>query len=194
MKKIFLAISMVALFAAGASAQSISGGAKAGVNLANLNGDDVEDTDMKIGYHIGGYVNIGISEALSVQPELLFNSVGAKASEDGYDGTYNFNYISVPIMLMYSFGNVNIQAGPQIGLLTSAKLKVEGNGESEEIDYKDFLKSSDFGFNIGLGANFGKVNAAARYCIGLSNIADGDDADVKNGVIQLSLGVKLFGE
>ncbi|HEX5172207.1 MAG TPA: porin family protein [Cyclobacteriaceae bacterium] len=194
MKKIFLAISMVALFAAGALAQGISGGLKGGLNLANLNGDDVSNTDMKIAYHIGGYVNVAFSEALSVQPELLFNSVGAKASEDGYDGKYNINYISVPVMLIYSFGNFNIQAGPQVGFLMSAKLKVEGGGDSQEIDYKDYLKSTDFGFNLGLGANFGKLNAAARYCIGLSNIADDDNADVKNGVIQLSLGVKLFGD
>ena len=194
MKKIFLAISMVALFAAGANAQDISGGLKGGANFANLKGDDVSDTDMKIAYHIGGYINVAFSETLSLQPELLYNAVGAKASEDGYDGSWNFNYVSLPVMLMYSFGTVNIQAGPQVGFLTSAKLKVEGDGASEEVDLKEDMKGTDFGFNIGLGANFGKVNASARYCIGLSNIFDVEDADVKNGVIQLSLGVKLFGE
>jgi hypothetical protein len=194
MKKIFLAISMIALFAAGAHAQGISGGVKGGLNLANLNGDDVSDTDMKIAYHIGGYANIAFSEALSLQPELLFNAVGAKMSEDGYEMKYNLNYISIPVMLIYSFGNVNIQAGPQLGLLASAKGKVEYDGDSGETDIKELFKSTDVGFNLGLGANFGKINAAARYCIGLSNIADSDDADVKNGVIQLSLGVKLFGE
>jgi hypothetical protein len=40
MKRIFLAVSMVTLFAAGAAAQDISGGIKAGLNLANMNGDD----------------------------------------------------------------------------------------------------------------------------------------------------------
>ena len=48
MKRIFLAVSMVTLFAAGAAAQGISGGLKAGLNLANINGDDVEDTDLKM--------------------------------------------------------------------------------------------------------------------------------------------------
>jgi len=194
MKRIFLAVSMVTLFAAGAAAQGISGGLKAGLNLANMNGDDVEDTDMKIGYHFGGYAKIGITEAFSVQPELLFNAVGAKSSQDGLDADYKFNYVSVPVMLGYSFGKISIQAGPQIGFLTSAKLKVEGGGDSQEVDLKDDLKGTDFGINAGLGFDFGKLNAAARYCFGLSNIVDNDNADVKNGVIQLSLGYKLFGK
>lgn len=185
---------MITLFAAGAAAQGISGGLKAGINLANLNGDDVEDTDMKIGYHFGGYAKFSITEAFSVQPELLYNAVGAKSSESGVDGNYKINYITVPVMLGYSFGKVSIQAGPQIGFLTSAKLKVEGGGTSGEVDLKDDLKGTDFGVNVGLGLDFGKINAAARYCIGLSNIVDADEADVKNGVIQLSVGYKLFGK
>lgn len=187
MKKIFLAVSMITLFAAGAYAQSISGGLKGGLNLANLNGD-IEGTTMKIGYHVGGYANIGFSEAMSLQPEILFNAVGAKAEEG--DGSFNINYVSVPVMFIYSLGAVNIQAGPQLGFLMSAKIKAD----DEEADMKEFFKGTDFGFNVGLGANFGKVNAAARYCIGLSNIADSEEGELKNGVIQLSLGVKLFGE
>lgn len=194
MKRIFLAVSMLTLFAAGAAAQGISGGLKAGLNLANLNGDDVEGTDMKIGYHFGAYAKLSVSDAFFVQPELLWNAVGAKMSEDGVDGKYNLNYISVPVMLGYSFGKISVQAGPQIGFLTSAKVKAEVDGNSGEVDIKDSLKGTDFGVNVGLGADFGKINAAARYCIGLSNIADSDNADVKNGVIQLSVGYKLFGK
>src|SRR5690349_18183845 len=120
MKRIFLALSMVTLFAAGAAAQGINVGIKAGVNLANLNGDDVSDTDMKIGYHFGGYAKISITDAFSVQPELLYNAMGAKMSADGYDQNYKFNYVTVPVMLGYSFGKISVQAGPQIGFLTSA--------------------------------------------------------------------------
>jgi hypothetical protein len=93
-------------------------------------------------------------------------------------------------MVLYSFGNVNIQAGPQIGFLLSAKRKDDGEDE----DIKDLFKSTDFGFNLGLGADFGKLNASARYCIGLSNIADDEDVEIKNGVFQIALGLKLFGE
>jgi hypothetical protein len=194
MKRIFLALSMVTLFAAGAAAQGISVGVKAGINLANLTGDDAGDTKMKVGYHVGGYAKISLTEAFSVQPELLYNAVGAKDSEDGFDSNYKLNYVTIPVMLGYSFGKISVQAGPQIGFLTSAKVKVESGNDSGEVDIKDQLKGTDFGVNVGLGADFGKLNAAARYCIGLSSIVDSDNASVKNGVIQLSLGYKLFGK
>lgn len=193
MKKIFLTVSLCSLFALGAFAQGISGGLKGGLNLANATGSDAGDTDMRIAYHVGGFVNIGLGGALAVQPELLYNSVGAKGSEDGYDITYKLNYFTVPVMLMYSFGNFNIQAGPQFGFLASAKGKIEYQGESAEADIKDSFKSTDVGLNVGLGAGFGKLHASARYCIGMTKIWDEDDVDVKNGVIQLSLGYKLFG-
>ena len=193
MKKIFLSLAMIAFVSAGAFAQGVSGGLKAGVNLANWSGDDVEDSEMKISFHGGGFLNIAFSDALSVQPELLFNSVGTKFTEGDYSETYKLSYISIPVMLMYSFGNFNIQAGPQFSILAGAKVKYEEGGDSLEEDIKDSLKGSDIGVNVGLGASFGKVNATARYCLGLSNIVDDDDADIKNGVIQLSLGVKLFG-
>ncbi|HEX5172206.1 MAG TPA: porin family protein [Cyclobacteriaceae bacterium] len=187
MKKILLTLSMTALVISGAIAQEISGGAKAGLNIANMTGD-IPGVTSKASFHLGGYVNIGFSDVLSLQPELLYNAMGAK--EDGGDGKINSAYISVPVMVLYSFGVVNVQAGPQFGFLLSAKVKADG----DEQDIKDQYKGTDFGFNLGLGADFGKFNAAARYCIGLSNIADASDIDVKNSVIQFSLGVKLFGE
>ncbi|MCD9018356.1 porin family protein [Parachryseolinea silvisoli] len=196
MKKLFLTVAAVALCTATLFAQ-ISIGAKAGVNLANVNGDDVDEADMRIGFHVGGYLNVAFSDALSLQPELLFNSVGYKTSEeiagDDYDVTTNLNYLSIPVNLMYSFGAFNVHAGPQLGLLMSAKLKSSDVDELDGEDVKDFYKSSDLGFNVGIGGNFGKLNATARYTLGLSNIADDDDADVKNGVIQISLGYKIFG-
>jgi hypothetical protein len=196
MKKLLSTVAVVVFFAASAMAQ-VSVGVKAGLNLANVTGDDVDDSDMRMSLHLGGYLNYAFSESLSIQPELLYSSMGAKSSYDDFgvdiEETTKLNYISVPVMVVYSFGNINVQAGPQIGFLASAKSKVEVDGDSEEEDIKDFFKGTDFGFNLGLGANFGKLNASARYCLGLSNIVDADEADVKNAVIQISVGYRLFG-
>ena len=196
MKRIFLSVTMVALIGAGAFAQGISGGLKAGLNLANGIGKDAKDADMKmrVAYHFGGFVNIGLSEVLSVQPELLYNSVGAKMDEDI---NLHANYLSIPVNLQYSFGNFNIHAGPQLGFLLSAKMKAEVDGESAEVDVKEYFKGTDLGLNLGLGAAFGKLHASARYTMGITKIWESEgeeEIDAKNGVIQLSLGYKLFGE
>jgi hypothetical protein len=206
MKKLLLSIVVLLAVVAGAQAQ-ISGGLKAGLNLASLGGD-YEDAKMRPSIHVGGYVNIGLTEKLSFQPELLFNSIGAKykgSENDGNDtysweGTTKLSYISLPLNLQYSFGKFNVHLGPQISFLASAKDKWEESGpdgsDSGEDDIKDGLKGIDLGLNIGLGLNFGKVDVSARYTAGLSNIADvDDDADYKvtNNVIQLSVGYRLFG-
>jgi hypothetical protein len=192
MKKLLVLV--IALFAICFSTYSqVSVGVKGGLNLSNVNGDDVADMDMRASFHLGGYLNYAFSEKLSLQPELLYNSMGAKESEDGYDFTYKLSYITIPVNLVYSFGNFNLHAGPQFGFLASAKAELEGNGDSIEEDVKDQFKGTDFGFGIGAGANFGKLNATLRYVAGLSSIADDGDVDAKNSLIQLSLGYRIFG-
>ena len=61
-------------------------------------------------------------------------------------------------------------------------------------DYKDFVKSVDFGFNVGLGYEFTENRfAGARYNLGLSDINDvnGSNDKIGNGVFQLSFGYKF---
>jgi hypothetical protein len=202
MKKIFLTVSLCALFAAGAMAQGMKGGIKAGLNLSNITGD-VEGTSMRTAFHVGGFLNFSFSDALSLQPELLYNSVGAKMSEFyeeeevevEVEGTQVLNYLSIPINLIYSFGNFNVQAGPQVSFLMSAKQKADFMGISLDVDNKEAFKSLDLGLNLGLGASFGKLHASARYFIGLTDVPDAEgDFSAKNSNIQLSLGYTLFGE
>ncbi|MCB9201950.1 MAG: PorT family protein [Flavobacteriales bacterium] len=195
MKKLFL-IAAVAVSTV-VFGQETKFGAKAGVNLANLTGD-VENSDMKVGFYVGGYANIGITEVFSFQPELLYSAQGAKFEESGsgysYEEKLNLSYLNIPLMLQYELAEgFKAEFGPQVGFLLSAKDKWEGSyaGESEsgDEDVKDAFKSIDFGLNIGLnyelesGLNFG-----ARYNVGLSNIADEDDVDVKNAVISAGVG------
>jgi hypothetical protein len=176
MKKILFTMFAVCLVFA-ASAQ-FKGGLKAGANLANWGGD-VTGTDMLFGFHVGAYGQFGLSDALTLQPEVLYYGAGAKAG----DVDLKVNYLAIPVMFKYALGETfNVQAGPQIGLLLS----------TDPSEMKDGLKGTDFGLNIGIGAGFGKFSADARYSMGLSNINDGT-GDIKNNVIQISFGYLLFG-
>jgi hypothetical protein len=111
---------------------------------------------------------------------------------DVSDIKYQFNYISLPVMLRYNITEqFNIQAGPQLGFLMSAKVSDGDNS----VDIKEFAKGTDFGAAFGVGGDFGKFNAGARYYLGLSNIAEdaqGDDSFKNNG-FQIFLGYRLFG-
>lgn len=186
------------------SAQDVNFGVKGGLNVTTLTGD-IEDLDPKIGFHVGGFAEIKLNEKFAIQPELLFSTQGAKAEYfDDFDGfdvkveeNLKLNYINLPIMAKYFITEkFNIQAGPQVSFLMSAKNEVtysfEGESDSEEFDIKDDTKAIDFGFNLGLGYSFtDKLFAEARYNFGLSSIPDDSDVDVKNAVFQVSFGYRF---
>ena len=198
MKKLLLTLTVIAIVAASTYAQ-LSGGVKAGLNLTNekLKVESISQSgDMKVGFLIGGYLTAPLAEKLAIQPELFFATGGAKYSTDSTGGKVNLGYISVPVLVRYNLTeNINIQVGPQLGFLLSAKAKPDG-GDSQDV--KDSYKGIDFGVAAGLGLEFGAFNASARYYLGLANTGDfGDtgDFDVKqtNSAIQLSVGYRLFG-
>lgn len=88
MKKIMLLTAIaVFTFATGNAQDGVSFGAKAGVNLASIGGDDVDGLDGRTSLHLGGVVEIPVSDRFSVQGEVLYSAQGATDSEEGVDVT-----------------------------------------------------------------------------------------------------------
>jgi len=137
----------------------------------------------------GAFLCYNITEIFAIQPEVLFAMKGAKASEG--DEKWNINYIEIPLLFKVNLpteGNIDpfLCAGPGIGILLSSK---QTNGE--EVDVKDYTKSTNFGIIAGVGAAYqmekGAISLEARYEVGLSTIADaGDDADAAEPDIKTS--------
>lgn len=203
MKKIILVA--VAILAFGSANAQAKFGVKAGLNLADLSeSGSGSGTDFKsyIGFHIGGFAEFKLSDKIALQPELLYSTQGAKfdmySADLDANGNFTFKlaYINIPVMFKYyASEKFSLEAGPQIGFLTSAKGKVEIYGNSAEEDVKDFFNSTDFAFNLGAGYDFtNKISVNVRYSLGLGNIADtesGDDYKLKNNVLLVSLGYKF---
>ena len=184
MKKIILTVA--AVFAFGfANAQDGDGakfGIKAGLNMSNFSGDG--EWDGKTGFYIGGLVDLAISENFHIQPELLYSMEGAEV-DMGEFGTadYGVSYLRIPVMAKYYvMEGLNLQAGPQIAFKM---------GTAE--DYADeAIKSMDFG--VGVGAAYELPIGLffdLRYNLGLSNISEDEDADVKNTAFQIGVGYRF---
>jgi hypothetical protein len=164
-------------------------GAKAGLNLATITGDETDGLDSRTAFHLGVVAEISVSEKFSVQPELLYSAQGASDSFEGIDVDLKIDYINLPVMAkFYVAEGFSLEAGPRVGFLLSAK----GEGGGESIDFKDETKGIDFGVNLGVGYKLESgLNFGARYNLGLSNINDGEDSDDfknQNSVFQLSVG------
>lgn len=178
MKKLILTFFAVAAFAVTSFAQL---NLKAGLNLANQTfeaGGISFEPDSKMGFLIGANYTSNLSDALSLRPGIQFSMKGSKIDILGVSSSATFNYLEVPVDLVYSFGDLSVHAGPYLGLLMTAK----SDGE----DIKDDAKSTDFGLNLGLGYGFGSIGVGVNYGLGLSNINDdGTDGSVKNKVFSL---------
>ncbi len=187
MKKLFLFAAVAVFGFTSVNAQEVTFGAKAGLNMASISGDDTSDLKAKTSFHVGAVAEIAISDEFSVQPELLYSAQGAKADEG--DGELKLTYINLPIMAKYYVAEgFSIEAGPQVGFLMSAD---ESDGDNDD-DIKDVTSGIDFGANFGVGYKMESgLNFAARYNVGLGNIWDfegSDDYKNTNSVIQVSVG------
>lgn len=176
-------------------------GLKGGVNLTNLYVDDVDDENVKVGYHIGIYHDAPITDFLSIQPEILFTSKGAEVQYDGFLGgsgkyRYNLNYLEIPVLVKLKMAGFNVHAGPYAAFLVGANVKdVDSNGNVQgvtSLDRDDF-NQVDFGASLGVGFDFLGGNIGARYDFGLneidrSNFAGEAASSAKNSAFMLSIG------
>ena len=207
MRKIIL--SALAVFAFSfANAQQTKFGVKGGLNLSNWAGDtDGVNLKYKVGFNGGLFADVKLSEKVSLQPEVLYSLVGTKIDDftidiDGqeYTGDVNFNmsYIYIPVMLELKVAEkFNLEVGPQLGFLLSAKsvTKLEGNSQKVKEDIKSIFNTIDFGLNFGANYDFDEhFILGFRYNLGLSNIAkteEGDSSKIQNSVFSLGLGYKF---
>ncbi|MAP54201.1 porin family protein [Altibacter sp.] len=186
MKKLIVLAAIAAVSFTSVHAQEVRFGIKGGVNFASLNGDDADDLDGKTSIHLGGVVNIPISELFAVQPEVIYSRQGFENSEpELFDVTVYLDYLNIPIMADFTVAEgLSLQGGPQVGININSISK--DNNTDNETDIDD-VETLDLGVGIGgqyklpMGLFF-----QARYVIGLSDVFP--DANAKNSVVSVSVG------
>jgi opacity protein-like surface antigen len=202
MKKVLLIVVVTLLGLGNVSAQEVKLGAKLGLNLSSLRSD--MDFDSKIGFNLGVFAEINLSDKLIFQPELLYSTQGASLEEsfdsNSFKVTNSVDYLNIPLILKYGVTDkLFLEFGPQLGFLLSGKSKYEetygGETESETEDIKEFTNSIDFGLNFGVSFDIAEnIMIGARYNLGVSNIIDEEDSGdekLQNSVFSLSLGYRF---
>ncbi len=145
-------------------------------------------------------MNAPIAENFSIQPEVIYNSVGSKYESNSSSSTLTLDYITVPVMFQYNVvPQFYLEAGPEFGLLVGAKSKFESGSVSGEADL-DKDNFNDFNFGLGIGAGFNLTNNIginARYVAGFTDVTDdsntefGAEAENKNNVFQAGVTFKF---
>ncbi len=211
MKKITLLLTSALFTTAAFSQMNFNYGIKAGANFSTLtakpSGEVSSSTSYKVGFNAGGFVELGVGSGFTIQPELLFSQMGGKVSFTNAagatvgEGTYNFNYLHLPILVKYGIKGVDglsAFVGPQVGFLMSAKstkIKVLGVDSPDE-DVKNDLKGVDFAGTLGVEYKLPMgVVFAARYQYSFANILKEEaDGKIVNSGITLNVGYAFGGK
>jgi hypothetical protein len=178
MKKIVQRCLVVLFFIQMSYAQSVQFGIKAGANYANVTGSKI-NTNAIVNYHAGIVAKIGLTKGLSFQPELLYTTQGASYETALADYKNELGYIVIPAMLQIHLSkSITLDMGPQVGFLLN---------EKNNFDVQKY-NTFDASANAGLGLKItNSIFAQARYCVGLTKLQP--NSDIKNNVVQLSLGI-----
>jgi hypothetical protein len=199
MKKLIL-ILVTVLFANAASAQ-FALGVKGGINLNKIHtdagtlGDNYKESlDSKTGFSAGLFARIG--EGVYIQPELLYSERNGKIlySGDGYN--IKIKNIDVPVLVgVKLFDFLRINGGP----VATLKLKEEHtfmNNVTSTLKEKEAFKNATFGYQLGAGLSFGKLDIDVRKEGSLGSISSKHFQDEKfnqkTDGWQLTLGLRVL--
>jgi hypothetical protein len=181
-------------------AVEIGAGPKVGLSVANLHGEDAGSALTKVGFCAGGFINVGLSDVISLQPEVLYIQKGARwTGNNPYFGTIeakvSFDYLEIPVLVRLCWPTTG-KTAPYFcaggyyasNLSATGTVRLMGLFTKEEIEG---IKSSDYGLVFGAGLEFllgqGKLLADVRYALGLTTVDD-TGYDVKTNALSIALG------
>ena len=187
-------------------AQSVSYSIKGGLNMSNFYGDELDDKNMKVGFHVGVGADLEFVPNMGIQTGLFFSSKGAKYTFNTAELEVNANYLQLPVHFAYKIDvmpgtRVVLHAGPYVAYGVGGKTKlniadreisdVDTFKDDSSIDAFNGLKPFDAGLGLGVGAEFGRILVDLGWDMGLTNISRINNADLKTQNAYLSVGYKF---
>ena len=204
MKKLKFTLLTVALMVATIASAQVSLGIKGGLNMSNMVGDEIDDNNMKLGFHVGLAGDYEFAPNAALQTGLYFTTKGYKYDTDNTEYTENLMYLQLPIHFAYKVdaspgSRIVFHAGPYLayGIGGERNLKsgewLDATWDVDDIfgDESHQYKPFDAGLGLGVGAELGSFLLDLGWDLGLVNISNMDNAKVRNQNAYLSVGYRF---
>lgn len=153
-----------------------------------------------VGFHGGLVANIGISESIAIQPEVLYVVQNAKFAEGADNFTISSSGIEVPIALQFKFGGGPTKFFLNLGGFGTYALAGDLTGTvggtafpKQTFDYTgdSFADRTDYGAIFGIGLKFNQalfIEARGNYSLKDGSLTDTAGKKVVPIFAGLSLG------
>ena len=174
-----------------------------GMNYTTVSGSDVDNTDSRWDFTIGGQLDVEFGGVGLFRTGLLYAGRGAEGTENGLTAEVKLRYLEVPLLLGYRFPTTGVRpyilGGAQMGFKTGCTVKLSSGNLSASFDCDDpdadlgEFKSFDVaavgggGIAVPLGTN--ELTFDLRYALGLTNIVK--DAEAKNRGFTFGVGLAI---
>jgi hypothetical protein len=205
------------LVASPSAAQApVSAGPLVGLNFADISGDDFADefgdTSSRLGFAVGAFAEFGLSDMVSLRPELVYTQKGTEVEAGGVEAKVKLDYVQLPVLAKIMFGaagagpRFNLLVGPAFGFSAGCSFDIDAplviaagpslatSAAMIDIDCEDIgadTKGFEFAGVVGLGVDFDRFTVDVRFDKGFSGIFDVDEVDAKNQTISARAGYKF---
>jgi len=173
-----LFISMTYMTCRAQEQKSMQFGVKGGLNLSNLNSSDASSSDMIVGFNVGVFDKLPVTNFIAIQPEFYIATKGASVTYNNLfvNGTAKFNltYLEVPLLCVVNVTKLlNFQFGPYVAYLIDGKVKNVANVSlfnfEQNMNVNDYNRI-DAGLVLGAGLDVGAITMGARYNLGMTKV------------------------
>jgi hypothetical protein len=220
MKKQILLLAFMAI-ATISMAQQVtpSFGIRGGLSSSGMQGDAVKNlnsmldfangmvtTGNRTGFFAGTYVNIPVSEKISVEPALYYTQKGYEMNGDFAIKGADFlganakaqlisQYVDLPVVLKANFNGFQVFAGPQVSYLAKADLRTTAgvlgfNVLNRKMDATEQFNRWDAAVTGGVGYQFANgINVMAAYDHGLSKVDANKSFNATNRSFKVGIGM-----
>lgn len=136
-----------------------------------------------LGFGVGALLGFNITNQIGIQSEVIYNTFSQKYKEQDIERKIKLTYVNIPVLFSLNTGktnivNLNIVAGPQIGVSVGSRITTTG-GDNTQQNAVLSVKKGDLGFAYGVGLDFGisasrhtRLSLGYRGVTGLFDISD----------------------